>query len=74
MKRLPYCAGEKSHAICPYCNEIVTTTFAMRDVVFDAAAVDVRNVLAGVCDSCLNVVSIPAQSVPGFDISDADLS
>lgn len=74
MKKLPYSEGGKSAAICTRCNEIVSTTFAMRDVDFGDGTKDVRNVLAAVCDLCLDVVGIPAQSAPGFNMSKTDAS
>ncbi|WP_200798012.1 hypothetical protein [Roseivivax lentus] len=57
-----YREGDRSRAICSVCGHIVSTTFALRDVPFDAGIGVVPNVLAAVCDNCGGVVAIPAQS------------
>lgn len=61
-----YKPGEKSRAVCETCGGLATTTFAYRDVPFDDGSGTVRDVLAGVCDGCGEVVSIPAQSTPAI--------
>ena len=60
----PYKPGDKSKAICRVCEEIVSTTFEHRNVPFDEGSSTVKGILAGVCDQCSAVVSIPAQSTP----------
>lgn len=53
--------NDKSRAICEHCG-LVSTTFLHRLVtVGQAGAI---HVLAGVCDNCTRVVSIPAQCTP----------
>ena len=53
--------NDKSRAVCEYCG-LVSTTFLHRLVTMgNAGAI---HVLAGVCDNCARVVSIPAQSTP----------
>jgi hypothetical protein len=53
---LNFAPGNK--AICPYCEKLVSTTFAYRYV-------DVGNskkyMLAAVCDECNEVAAVPAQ-------------
>lgn len=56
--------GDKSQAICPECVQIVSTTFERRYVQLDDGSATVPDILAGVCDLCDMVVSIPAQSTP----------
>lgn len=61
-----YKSGDKSRAFCEACGGLVTTTFAYRDVPFDDGSGVVRDILAGSCDGCGEVVSIPAQSTPAI--------
>jgi hypothetical protein len=61
-----YQEGEKSKAICETCHQIVTTTFARRDVPFSDGNGEVKNILVSVCDHCDQVVAIPAQSTPAI--------
>jgi hypothetical protein len=56
--------GEKSRAICPFCQQLRSTTFAERDVPLSSGKGLVRDVLVAVCDTCDHVVAIPHQSVP----------
>lgn len=56
--------GEKSKALCEDCGDIVSTTFAYRDVPFDDGSGVANDILAAVCDKCDRVVALPAQSVP----------
>jgi len=53
--------GEKSKAICPDCG-MVETVFQTRDVPVQNSKVVAKNILAGVCSKCDEVVSIPQQS------------
>ena len=59
-----YKMGEKSKAICQFCNQMTATTFKERDVPLSSGKGMVPNVLAAICDTCDRVVSIPQQSVP----------
>src|SRR5680860_208814 len=56
--------GDKGQAICPDCRRRVSTTYNYRSVHLEKTDVVVPNVLVGVCDTCGEVVSIPAQSSP----------
>ncbi|SDF89759.1 hypothetical protein [Paraburkholderia phenazinium] len=58
--------GEKSKAICQSCKQIVSTTFARRDVPFSDGIGEVKDILVSVCDLCDRVVAIPAQSTPAI--------
>lgn len=53
--------GEKRRVVCPDCG-LTQATYRLRDVSFDDGSGTVENVLAGVCDTCDQVVSLPAQS------------
>jgi hypothetical protein len=55
--------GDKGRAVCETCG-LVTTTYHLRDVPFNDKSGVVKNILAGVCDKCEKVVSIPRQSTP----------
>ena len=59
-----YKVGEKSKALCSFCKHVVPTTFRERTVPLSSGKGEVAGVLAGVCDECDRVVSIPHQSVP----------
>ncbi|WP_282153924.1 hypothetical protein [Ruegeria atlantica] len=59
-----YKLGDKSKGICSTCEEVVSTTFTHRDVPLDDESATVPGILAGVCDQCDTVVSIPGQSTP----------
>ncbi len=61
-----YKSGDKSKAICPECEAVVSTTIEVRDVVLDDGSAIVPGILAGVCDRCDMVVSIPGQSTPAI--------
>jgi hypothetical protein len=61
-----YEEGEKSKAICSSCQQLVTSTFARRDVPFSDGNGEVKNILVSVCDLCDQVVAIPAQSTPAI--------
>ncbi|TMV02600.1 hypothetical protein FGK63_20445 [Ruegeria sediminis] len=63
MKQV-FSVGDKSRAICPDCEQIVSTTLERQDVSLDDGSGTVPGILAGVCDQCGTVVSIPAQSAP----------
>ena len=56
--------GDRSKAICSTCKKLSPTTFHYRDVPFSDGTGTVKNILAGVCDRCDSVISIPAQSTP----------
>jgi hypothetical protein len=55
--------GEKSKAVCDNCG-LTTITYALRDLDFSDKSGTVKDVLAGVCDTCNEVIVIPAQSTP----------
>lgn len=61
--------GDTGAAICESCKTIVATTYKLRDVPLTGYEEgDPRNgmivpgILVGVCDSCSEVVAIPAQT------------
>ena len=58
--------GEKSKAICESCRQIVSTTFAQRDVPFSDGKGEVKDILVAVCGLCNQVVAVPAQSIPAI--------
>lgn len=55
--------NDRSRALCEHCG-LVSTTFLHRLVTMGHAGA--IHVLAGVCDNCARVVSIPAQSKPAI--------
>lgn len=57
-----YREGGKSKAICQHCERIVDTTFLYRDAQFSDGKGSAKNILVAVCDTCGEVVAIPAQS------------
>jgi len=56
-----YLEGEKGKALCETDGR-VSTTFRYRDVPFSDGSGVAQRILAGVCDRCGKVVSIPSQS------------
>jgi hypothetical protein len=61
-----YKVGDKQKAVCESCQSLTDVTFMLRDVPFSDGSGTVKNVLAGVCDSCNEVVLIPHQSTPAI--------
>jgi hypothetical protein len=61
-----YKVGDKQKAVCESCQSLTDATFMLRDVPFSDGSGIVKNVLAGVCDSCNEVVLIPHQSTPAI--------
>jgi hypothetical protein len=59
-----YKVGDSQKAACEICKAFVNTTFKLRNVPFSDGSGIVRNVLAGVCDYCDNVILLPHQSTP----------
>ncbi len=59
-------AGEKSKGVCEQCTGIVDATFHYRDVPFSDGSGVVKDILALVCDTCDEVIAIPAQSTPAI--------
>lgn len=59
-----YKVGDKSKALCSFCKTVTGTSFQVRTVPLSHGKGKVEGVLAGVCDKCDRVVSIPQQSVP----------
>lgn len=57
-----YNEGDRSRAICQNCG-LVDTTFYHRDVTVETISV---YILAGLCEKCDQVVSIPAQATPAI--------
>ena len=53
--------GDKGRAICNSCG-LTIITYALRDVDFSDKSGTARGIIAGVCDNCKEVISIPAQS------------
>lgn len=54
-------SGDKGKAICAGCG-LIGTTYLHRNVPFSDGVGIAKNILAGVCDGCGQVVAIPAQS------------
>ncbi|WP_166365889.1 hypothetical protein [Pseudomonas akapageensis] len=61
-----YQEGDHGKALCTHCKKPVTTTFLRRDVPFSDGKGMAKAILVGVCDTCSQVVSIPAQSTPAI--------
>ena len=61
-----YKVGDKQKAVCESCQSLTGATFMLRGVPFSDGSGIVKNVLAGVCDSCKEVVLIPHQSTPAI--------
>jgi hypothetical protein len=57
--------GERGKAICEHCGP-VTTTYMYKDVPLLETGKLVKDILVGVCDTCNEVASIPAQSTPAI--------
>ncbi|MBP2167344.1 hypothetical protein J2125_000536 [Erwinia toletana] len=55
--------GDTRKVLCHQCGQS-TATYRLRDVNFSDGSGMVKNILAGVCDQCDEVVSIPAQCTP----------
>lgn len=53
--------GEKGKALCENCG-LTTTTYKLTNLNFNDNSGTVKDLLAGVCDTCNHVVTIPAQS------------
>lgn len=60
-----YMPGEKGRALCEQGGR-VSTTWRYRDVPFSDGSGVARKILAGVCDHCGKVVSLPPQSTPSI--------
>jgi len=61
-----YHEGDRGKALCADCDQVVSTTYARRDVPFSDGRGLARNVLVGVCDRCGKTVAIPPQSTPAI--------
>lgn len=61
-----YKVGDTSKAVCHNCKAVKPTTFQLRDIPFSDGEGVVKNVIAGVCDICNEVVSTPPQSTPNI--------
>ncbi len=55
--------GDKKQVICHLCGRS-EATYLLRDVDFSDKSGTVKNILTAVCDTCHQVVSIPAQCTP----------
>jgi len=55
--------GDKGKAVCQTCG-LTETTYRLRDVAFSDNSGIVKNILAGVCDKCDTVTSVPRQCTP----------
>ncbi|MDH3997513.1 MAG: hypothetical protein OET90_01625 [Desulfuromonadales bacterium] len=55
--------GDNGRAVCQDCG-LVPITYRLKDIPFSDKSGLVKNVLAGVCDACERVVSVPRQSTP----------
>ncbi|MFN8672916.1 MAG: hypothetical protein U0457_12645 [Candidatus Sericytochromatia bacterium] len=53
--------NDKGKAVCSSCG-LTTITYLLKDVPFSNKSGTVKNILAGVCDKCNEVITIPAQS------------
>lgn len=62
-------AGDTGEAICPRCEERVSTHYEYRTLHLEETDVDVENVLVGVCDQCQETVTVPAQSTPKLKVA-----
>ncbi len=58
--------GDVQEAACHYCKSFEAITFKLRNVPFSDGTGLVKNILAGVCDKCEEVVVIPHQSTPSI--------
>lgn len=58
--------GEKGKAVCENCEEVVSTTFAYRDVPLGDGPGKVRDILVALCDKCGSLVAVPPQSTPAI--------
>jgi hypothetical protein len=57
-------SGDPLVAICERCEEVVAGTYQYRPFPLEKSGVVVPNVLVGVCGTCGEIVSLPAQSTP----------
>jgi len=55
--------GDKTRAKCRKCGEVVSTTYAYRDVSFNRGRNVAPDVLVGVCDQCNTVIATTPQSI-----------
>ena len=56
--------GDSKQLVCTNCNSFQEITFKLRDISFSDGRGIVKNVLAGVCNSCDSVAVLPHQSSP----------
>lgn len=57
-----YIEGEKSKGLCECCKKMITTTFKVSSVPLSSGNGQVDGILAGTCDFCGHIVSIPQES------------
>ena len=60
-----YHEGDKAQALC-HDDGPVTVTYGYRDVPFNDGNGVAKNIMAGICDRCGQVIVIPAQSEPAI--------
>ena len=53
--------GDQRQVVCENCG-LTDATYRLRDIEFSDGSATVKHVLAGVCDTCDSVVSLPSQS------------
>ena len=58
--------GEQSKAICHKCENIVSGTYAVRDMKFSDRPGIVKDILVLVCDECDSIIATPPQSTPAI--------
>lgn len=56
--------GDSQKAACEHCRSFKTATFMLKDVPFSDGSGLAKNVLAGVCEGCGQVILLPHQSTP----------
>ena len=61
-----YKVNDEGKAYCEKCNTIANITYQLRDVPFSDSSGIVKDILAGVCNECGMVTTIPHQSVPAI--------
>ncbi|WP_349571031.1 hypothetical protein [Azotobacter salinestris] len=64
-----YLEGDKGKALCEHCRKLVSTTYVRRSVPFSDGKGEAKDILVAACDTCGQVVSIPAQSTPAIKVA-----
>lgn len=63
---MTYKVGDKTKAVCYFCDKVVTVTYSIQDVPFKQQLI--KDILAGVCEGCNQVITIPQQSVKDIKV------